>query len=94
MAAHRLEALQASQPDQARLTLSLAMIEERRGAWQRALDLVEPLIKKKPNSVEVLNFWGFVAADHSHDWIGRVGGCKPRRLWSLARARCSTAWAG
>ena len=67
MAAHRLEALQASQPDQARLTLSLAMIEERRGAWQRALDLVEPLIKKKPNSVEVLNFWGFVAADHSHD---------------------------
>ena len=67
MAAHRLEALQASQPDQARLTLSLAMIEERRGAWQRALDLVEPLIKKKPNSVEVLNFWGFVAADHNHD---------------------------
>jgi Tfp pilus assembly protein PilF len=67
MAAHRLEALQASQPDQARLTLSLAMIEERRGAWQRALDLVEPLIKKKPNSVEVLNFWGFVAADHGHD---------------------------
>jgi hypothetical protein len=71
------------------------MIEERRGAWQRALDLVEPLIKKKPNSVEVLNFWGFVAADHGHDLDkARKGGCKPRRLWSLVRARCSTAWAG
>jgi tetratricopeptide (TPR) repeat protein len=43
------------------------MIEERRGAWQHALDLVEPLIKKKPGSVEALNFWGFVAADHGHD---------------------------
>jgi len=67
MAVRRLESLRASQPDHAHLTLSLAMIEERRGAWQHALDLVEPLIKKKPNSVEVLNFWGFVAADHSHD---------------------------
>ncbi|MGA7744750.1 MAG: tetratricopeptide repeat protein [Polyangia bacterium] len=67
MATRRLEALRASQPDQAHLTLSLAMIEERRGAWQHALDLVEPLIKKKPGSVEALNFWGFVAADHGHD---------------------------
>ncbi len=67
MATRRLEELRASQPDQAHLILSLAMIEERRGAWQHALDLVEPLIKKKPNSVEVLNFWGFVAADHGHD---------------------------
>jgi len=67
LAARKLEALRAGQPDHARLTLSLAMIEERRGAWQRALDLIEPLIKKKPNSVEVLNFWGFVAADHGHD---------------------------
>jgi len=60
MATRKLEALRASHPDQAHLTLSLAMIEERRGAWQRALDLVEPLIKKKPGSVEALNFWGFV----------------------------------
>jgi len=67
MAAHRLEALRASQPDQVHLTLSLAAIEERRGAWQHALDLVEPLIKKKPGSVEALNFWGFVAADHGRD---------------------------
>jgi tetratricopeptide (TPR) repeat protein len=67
MATRRLEALRASHPDHAKLTLSLAMIEERRGAWQRALDLVEPLIKKKPGSVEALNFWGFVAADHGHD---------------------------
>jgi tetratricopeptide (TPR) repeat protein len=67
MAARRLEALRASEPGNAHLTMSLAMIEERRGAWQRALDLVEPLIKKKPGSVEVLNFWGFVAADHGHD---------------------------
>jgi tetratricopeptide (TPR) repeat protein len=67
MATRRLETLRASHPDHARLTLSLAMIEERRGAWQRALDLVEPLIKKKPGSVEALNFWGFVAADHGHD---------------------------
>ena len=67
MAARKLEALRASQPGHEHLTLSLAMIEERRGAWQHALDLVEPLIKKKPGSVEVLNFWGFVAADHGHD---------------------------
>ena len=67
MATRRLETLRASHPDHARLTLSLATIEERRGAWQRALDLVEPLIKKKPGSVEALNFWGFVAADHGHD---------------------------
>ncbi len=67
MAARRLEALRASQPGHAHLTLSLAMIEERRGAWQHALELVEPLIRKKPGSVEVLNFWGFVAADHGHD---------------------------
>jgi tetratricopeptide (TPR) repeat protein len=67
MATRRLETLRASHPDHARLTLSLAMIEERRGSWQRALDLVEPLIKKKPGSVEALNFWGFVAADHGHD---------------------------
>jgi tetratricopeptide (TPR) repeat protein len=67
MATRRLEALRANQPEQAHLILSLATIEERRGAWQRALDLVEPLIKKKPGSVEALNFWGFVAADHSHE---------------------------
>jgi Tfp pilus assembly protein PilF len=67
MATRRLEALRASQPDQPHLSLSLAMIEERRGGWQRALDLVEPLIKKKPGSVDALNFWGFVAADHGHD---------------------------
>ena len=67
MATRRLEALRASHADHAHLTLSLAMIEERRGAWQHALDLVEPLIKKKPGSVEVLNFWGFTAADHGHD---------------------------
>jgi Tfp pilus assembly protein PilF len=67
MATRRLEALRASQPDQAHPTLSLAMIEERRGAWRHALDLVEPLIKKRPGSVEALNFWGFVAADHGHD---------------------------
>ena len=67
MATRRLEALRASQPNHAHLTLGLAMIEERRGAWQRALDLVESLIKKKPGSVEALNFWGFVAADHGHE---------------------------
>ena len=67
MATRRLEALRASQPDQAHLTLSLAMIEERRGAWQHALDLVEPLIKKKPGSVEALNFLGL-----------RRGGPRPR----------------
>jgi tetratricopeptide (TPR) repeat protein len=67
MATRRLEALRASTPDNTHLTLSLAMIEERRGAWQRALELIEPLIKKKPGAVELLNFWGFVAADHNHN---------------------------
>ena len=67
MATRRLEGLRASTPDNTHLILSLAMIEERRGAWQRALELIEPLIKKKPGAVELLNFWGFVAADHNHN---------------------------
>jgi tetratricopeptide (TPR) repeat protein len=67
MATRRLETLRTRHPDYGPLTLSLAMIEERRGAWPRALSLVEGLLKKKPGAVELLNFWGFVAADHGHD---------------------------
>jgi len=48
MAARRLETLRTRHPDHVPLTLSLAMIEERRGAWPRALTLVEELLKQKP----------------------------------------------
>jgi len=54
-------------PDNARLILTLAALEERRGQWKRALELTEKVLAKEPGSVEALNFWGFVAADHGHD---------------------------
>jgi tetratricopeptide (TPR) repeat protein len=67
MAVRRLESLRAKHPNHVALTLSLAMIEERRGAWSHALELIEGLLKQKPGAIELLNFWGFVAADHGHD---------------------------
>jgi Tfp pilus assembly protein PilF len=60
----RLEKLLADKPDDLRATLTMAAIEERRGQWQRALTVVGALLVKRPGSVEALNFWGFVAADH------------------------------
>jgi len=50
-----------------RLILALAAVDERRGDWQRAIARGERLLARKPQSVEALNFVGFVAADHSHD---------------------------
>jgi tetratricopeptide (TPR) repeat protein len=67
MAARRLETLRARNPKHVALTLSLAMIEERRGAWTHALELIDGLLKQKPGAVELLNFAGFVAADHNHE---------------------------
>jgi tetratricopeptide (TPR) repeat protein len=51
----------------ARLLLTLGALEERRGQWKRGLELGERVLAKEPGSVEALNFWGFVAADHGHD---------------------------
>lgn len=62
-----LEEALARHPGSLRLTLTIAALEERRGHWRRALDLAEQVLAKDPGSVEVLNFWGFVAADHNHD---------------------------
>jgi Flp pilus assembly protein TadD len=53
--------------DSARLLLTLGALEERRGQWKRALDLAERVLTREPASIEALNFWGFVAADHDHD---------------------------
>jgi Tfp pilus assembly protein PilF len=64
--AARLQKALARHPDESRLVMNLAAIEERRGKWQRALDLVGRHLGKHPGSVEALNFWGFVAADHGH----------------------------
>jgi tetratricopeptide (TPR) repeat protein len=50
-----------------RVILTLAALEERRGQWKRALELTDKVLVKEPGSVEALNFWGFVAADHGHD---------------------------
>jgi len=63
----RLEGLQARYPGEGRTILALAAAEDRRGNWQRALALAETVMAKSPGSVEALNFWGFVAADHDHD---------------------------
>jgi tetratricopeptide (TPR) repeat protein len=68
-AIERLEKLLANNPGDAtesRATMTLAAIEDRRGNWKRALDLAEALLAKQPGSVEALNFWGFVAAEHDH----------------------------
>jgi tetratricopeptide (TPR) repeat protein len=62
----RLQKTLAQHPEESRLVMNLAAIEERRGNWQHALDLVERYLHKHPGSVEALNFWGFVAADHGH----------------------------
>jgi Tfp pilus assembly protein PilF len=62
----RLEKMLQSHAGEHRLVMSLAAVEERRGNWQRALDLVERYLAKHRGSVEALNFWGFVAADHDH----------------------------
>ena len=64
--AARMEKVLGRHPGESRAVMTLAAIEERRGNWQRALDLVERQLGKHPGSVEALNFWGFVAADHGH----------------------------
>jgi Flp pilus assembly protein TadD len=53
--------------NQARLAVSLAALEERRGRWQRALQIADQVLARDPGNVEALNFWGFVAADHDYD---------------------------
>jgi Tfp pilus assembly protein PilF len=65
-AVERLEPLFHRHPDESRLVLLLASIEERRGNWRHALDLAEGYLGKNRGSVEALNFWGFVAADHDY----------------------------
>jgi Flp pilus assembly protein TadD len=50
-----------------RLILARAAVDDRRGDWQRAITRSEQLLRRKPGSVEALNFVGFVAADHSQD---------------------------
>jgi tetratricopeptide (TPR) repeat protein len=62
----RLEKLLQRHPEESRAIMMLAAIEERRGNWQHALDIVERHLAQNPGSVEALNFWGFVAADHDH----------------------------
>lgn len=54
------------EPEDSHLLMTLAAIEERRGRWKEALGLAEKVLAKNPGSVEALNFWGFVAADHDH----------------------------
>ena len=62
----RLEKILERHPEESRAIMILAAIEERRGNWQHALAIVERHLAKNPGSVEALNFWGFVAADHSY----------------------------
>ena len=62
----RLEKVLSLYPDESRPVMTLAALQERRGRWKEALDLAEKLLAKNPGSVEALNFWGFIAADHDH----------------------------
>ncbi len=60
----RLNTTLAKHPGEARLLLARAGIEDRRGQWQAALATAQTVLSRQPGSVEALNFWGFVAADH------------------------------
>jgi len=62
----RLEQRLAARPDDRRLVMALAALEERRDNWRRALEVTEGWLRQHPASVEALNFWGFVAADRGH----------------------------
>jgi tetratricopeptide (TPR) repeat protein len=62
----RLEKALVREPDDIRTVMTLAAIQERLGRWQDALALADKILGKNPGSVEALNFWGFVAADHDH----------------------------
>jgi Tfp pilus assembly protein PilF len=62
----RLTKLLDRRPDEKRAVMIRAALEERRGNWQRALEMVAAYLATHLGSVEALNFWGFVAADHDH----------------------------
>jgi tetratricopeptide (TPR) repeat protein len=68
-AVSQLETLSRRFPEEPHLTLTLAAMEERRGRWQEALSLAESILRKHNTNAEVLNFWGFVAADHGHELV-------------------------
>jgi Tfp pilus assembly protein PilF len=60
----RLGAAVAKRPRSARLRLARAGLLERQGRVPEALAEAEALLKDDPGNAEVLNFWGFLAADH------------------------------
>ena len=62
----RLEKVLANHPDEIRAVMILAAIQDRSGQWKEALALAEKLLAKNPGSVDALNFWGFIAADHDY----------------------------
>ncbi len=66
-AARRLDDALAAAPDDARLVLARAAVDDRRGDWRHALALAEKLLAREPRNIEALNFAGFVAADHAQD---------------------------
>ena len=66
-AARRLDAALRDRPESLRLVLARAGVEERRGDWRRALEIVRAALAKEPRSAGLLNFVGFVSADHGGD---------------------------
>jgi tetratricopeptide (TPR) repeat protein len=66
-AARRLDEALAAAPEDTRLILARAGVDDRRGEWRAALALGEKLLAREPRSVEALNFCGFLAADHAQD---------------------------
>ena len=51
-------------PDNPRLLLVRAAIDDRRGEWRHALTFVEKILASDTRHIEALNFHGFVSADH------------------------------
>jgi len=72
-ATHLLDDALKKTPDEARLVLAWAAVQERSGHWEKALQAAERVLAREKRSVEALNFSGFVAADHHHDLPRALG---------------------
>jgi Flp pilus assembly protein TadD len=59
-----LESAMARRPQSQALTFLLGNAYARGGAWERAVETVQRILKRDPDSVQALNFIGFVLADH------------------------------
>ena len=63
-AARTLDAALQKDPENPRLLLVRAAVDDRRGEWRRALTFADKILALDSRHIEALNFHGFVSADH------------------------------